>query len=296
MRNAVKAIILFIAAATLLMGQVSQFTVHTDVSGATFRVDGRDYKSQTVFLWPAGSKHTLELLAQPYDADGIQQYTCSTWADSAGLLIPNGSLVQVVAADSRITSFKGTCTVSGYRVDLYFYGDSVSPLQATPNVCEAPGNPSSNQSRVGLVQVASPLLNGCFWQSTYFYTRGLMTLNAFPYPGCVFTGWSPGAASSTAYLTTFNVTRHLQLTAKFDPARRVQFRTKPSGLQVAVDRDFINTPALSPCPDSQWLPIGPVGMNLTVAGLYGPMCSGDFDFPFGSKHVLAAPSPQTDTA
>ena len=276
------------------MGQSSsQFTVYTDVSGATFRVDGKAYTSQTVFFWPAGSKHTLELDAVSYNPDGIQQYTCTTWSDNAGLLIPGGSLVQVVTANPLITSFKGACTVSGFRVDLFFYGDSVTPTQATPNVCGAPGNHTSNQPRVGVVQVTSPLLSGCFWQSTYFYTRGLMTLNAFPYPGWVFTGWSPAGASSTAYLTTFNVTGHTQLWAKFEMARRAKFRTSPAGLQVAIDRDIVNTASATPCPDSEKLPLGPVGLNMNVAGNYGQMCLGDFDFAYGSSHVLAAPSPQT---
>ncbi|MCC7499577.1 MAG: hypothetical protein IT160_18495 [Bryobacterales bacterium] len=292
MRNAANAILFLLLAAVAARSQsTSQFTVYTDVAGATFRVDGQPYTSQTVFLWPAGSKHTLVLDAISYDNDRGRQYSCTSWSDSSGLLMSGGGLTQVVTADPNITSFKGTCTVSGFRVDLFFNGDAVSPSAAS-TACGGAASTDPVLPGPGIVQVSSPGMSGCFGQSTSFYTSGRMTLNATPYSGWVFTGWSPSGASATAYMTTFNVTGPFQLSARFEMARRARFRTNPPGLEVAIDHNIVTTAAETICADSDRLPQGPIpGVN--IPGSYGPLCKGDFDFALGSSHTLGAPSPQT---
>ena len=55
------SVLLFMAAvAGSVYGQgVSSFKVTTTVSGIPFFVDGVQYRSSQLFLWPAGSKHEL---------------------------------------------------------------------------------------------------------------------------------------------------------------------------------------------------------------------------------------------
>ncbi len=82
------------------------------------------------------------------------------------------------------------------------------------------------------------------------------------------------------------------------PAKRVQFRTKPLGLQVVVDHSVITTPPSLP---PALLPTGNISPNCTpnyvaIPGAaplgFTPLCIGDFDFLPGSVHQIAAPTPQ----
>jgi uncharacterized protein (TIGR03437 family) len=279
------------------------FTVSSDPPGARFAVDGVIYSSATSFQWPAGSQHLVRFiqdvapplpvsatdpsvpsLAGQLSTDGSIIYTLTGWSDSKGYLTPGSDPNQVVTADPSITSLTAKVNVN-YRVYLSFFESSNPGL---PSACGAPGPAPANDLRVGVVYVGSQ----CYWNNAllYFPANTQLTINAFPFPGFVFLGWS-GAGTSNAYLTQFKLTQPIVLSPIFGPAKRVRFSSDPLGLQVMVDNT--PTPTLSssdpasPCPHNEGLPV-------TVLQTVAALCRGDFDFAPGSVHLVGAPSPQLD--
>ncbi len=283
---------------------ISSIRILTEPQGARFYVDGLLYYSAQVFLWPAGSKHTLQFpLFQTFDGttanyqlslDNNIQYVFGGWLDDRGLLSPGSAPTQVITADPKITQYKATLTFN-YRMFLRF---STSPT-ALPTCGGAPGDPPQDAPRAGLVYV-----NGSCYGSNadLFFPAGPLTLNAFPYPGWVFVGWSVNGSSPAPSLTQFQHAGSDTVNAIFELGKRVKFVTEPFGLQVLVDRtptptsaagsiDITlpyNAAAIAICtPDfSRLPPIAPATM--------APLCLGEFDFYPGSAHTIGAPSPQYD--
>ncbi len=282
---------------------ISSIRILTEPQGARFYVDGQVYTSAQVFLWPKGSKHTLEFpLFQLADGtatyqlslDGNIQWLFGGWQDNKGFLLTNSSTTQVITADGTITQFKATLTPS-YKLFLRF---STSPT-AQPNCGGAPGDPPQDAPRSGLVY-----LNGsCYGANAdLFVPVGPLTLNAYPYPGWVFVGWSVNGSTPAPYLTQFNHGGPDVFNAIFAQGKRVKFVTDPFGLQVLVDRTPVPTSGIgiiditlpynfavqSVCdPDFNRLP---PNAPATMA----PLCYGEFDFYPGSAHTIGAASPQYD--
>ena len=285
-------------------GQVAptvSFRVFTEPAGAKFAVDGIIYTSAASFQWPVGSKHLVRfvqdwvppasalgpgapaLAALQLSPDGGTAYALQNWADSNGLLSAPGDQNQVVTADPNVTYLKATVQVQ-YRVVLNFYDN---PSSTTASTCGAPGPAPSTGLLVGVVFIGSQ----CYVNSTILYlpANQKVLLNAFPYPGFVFLGWSNIGTDS--YLSSLVLTGPITLAPRFSPAKRVRFETQPLGLQVLVDRTptptLSSTDPTSPCPHNE-------GLAVVVSSTVPSLCRGDFDFAPGSSHLVAAISPQTD--
>ena len=280
-----------------LMGQApssGQITISTQPAVARFYVDGQLYIGSASFIWPAGSKHILQFVTDTLPSgqstvfqtslDGTTQFGFGGWKDNSGFLTPSTDPVQTITADPRVTSITTTLAVL-YKVSLnYFNSDDLS----APPSCGSPGAIPAGQFRPGLVYLGA----SCFWSSTTFYApAGALTINAIPYPGFVFMGWSVNLGQPNAYIRSVNINGPLSITPQFSPAKRVTFLTSPLGLQVLVDRTTAPTrrmaPSVGPCPENETLPPAP------PAGVL-PLCYGDFDFAPGSTHVISGASPQLD--
>lgn len=280
---------------------ISSVQVLTDPPGARFYVDGQLYYAAQTFLWPQGSKHLLQFpttitdgVATNYQQslDGNVRYQFGGWVDNAGILQTTSSSTQTVTADPAVKSIKGNVTVL-YHVALRF---SNSPVTMAP--CAAPGAPPTDQIRSGIVMVAG----ACYVSDADVYlAAGPVTLNAYPYPGWLFTGWNLNGTVTSSYLTTLTITGPATLRPTFTLGKRVQFVTSPFGMQLLIDRTPTPTSAKG-IVDGQILQPGsgaaPCTQNLTL-GQAAPatvpaLCLGEFDFLPGSQHAIAAVTPQLD--
>ena len=291
--NRLASLLLFAAvSAAVSYGQdvVSSFQVSTFPSGAMFTVDGTPYSSAAYFTWTAGSKHTLAFVAnsgpaiQLNDPQGTK-YSFSGWKDSKGQLLATNDIVQVVTADPTITSYVASVNVL-YRVQLKLQDPLSSP--GSPPTCGAPGSQASGSSRAGVVYLSGT----CYWaDATVYLPAGLVSLNAFPYPGYVFDGWTSNIGVLDSSLRQFVLQSAIVLGARFSPAKRVRFLTSPANFSVLIDRTPIPTTSSIPCAtaalQAPFLTGGPFSGQT-------PLCLGEFDFANGSQHILSAPSPQSD--
>lgn len=273
---------------------ISSVRVSTNPIGGRFMVDGVLYYGAQVFLWPTGSKHTIQF---PQDTnsdgtpagfqsspDGLTHYGFTQWVLSTGTSpsqLPDLTLI----ADPTITSVTMALSVS-YRVQLRF---SSFPT-AAPVPC-VPGSTPQDAFRVGLVMLAG----ACFGSNAdVFLSKGLVPVVAYPFPGYLFQGWATNGGPPISYAGQLNVPGPIELVAMFTQAKRVTFVTSPPGLNVLVDRTttptipgYANAQVPGTCPANLSLPPLP---PLTLPAL----CYGDFDFLPGSSHVIGAPTPQYD--
>jgi uncharacterized protein (TIGR03437 family) len=280
-----------------LAQSISTITIGTSPIGAQFIVDGSAYVSNQVFAWPTGSKHIVQfpfstdindntLSFQSALSDNIH-YTFSGWTASNGLLGPASSPIVTVTAGPGLTSLIASVSVQ-YKVNIIF-GDS-NPDLLNPNCGGAPANPTT--ARQGIMY-----LDGvCFGDTAnVFVTKGVHTLNAFPYPGWVFYGWLINS-SQPAFLTTYDIESPATIEPQFSIGKRVNFITNPLGLQVIIDGSPIYTPSVNSqssdgvtcAPDFTRLPPNaPPGFT--------PLCAGQFDFLPGSVHHIGAQPAQIDS-
>lgn len=274
-------------------------TSFTSLSGANpqFVVDGTQYTSPQVFVWPVGSKHTVQF---PFSTDnnGVSldyqsvlndtiRYSFGGWvATSTVPLNPQGSAVITVSADPGLTSLIAGVNAT-YRVHINLPNPGADGAQSCSG---APADPLA-ANRQGIIY-----FNGaCYAQSTTFQTdpfvpAGSYTLNAFPYPGWVFYGWSIGN-NPPSFLSTVTIGGPTNILAMFSVAKRVNFVTNPPGLQIIVDGSVVNTvtsaDGVSCQPDSTRIPPN------APAGFVG-LCAGQFDFLPGSTHTVGGPAVQLD--
>lgn len=277
---------------------ISSIRIYTTPDGARFYVDGQVYFASQTFLWPAGSRHVVQFPLEVVDGvttnyqnsqDGTIRYTFGGWVDSGGNLIPGADSTQVITATPALTSMSAALSLQ-YKVLLRFSSSPTAP----PGCGGAPGNPPQDANRSGLVYIDTT----CFGSNTdLLSTAGAHTLNAFPYPGWVFTGWNINGATYPSYLTKFTLIGATTIYPIFQQGHRVQFVTEPVGLQLLVDRTptptstygILDTSIVgnTPCTTgASLLPGAPAGFT--------PLCLGEFDFLPGSQHVFAAVTPQYD--
>lgn len=280
---------------------VSSVLISTTPSGARFYVDGLPYISAQIFLWPQGSKHTLQFPTEAYvngASAGCQisqnlqfQYCFTSWTNSNGSMAAGSAPDQSITASPSITWIRAEVRLE-YKLRVRFMS---TPVLTSPE-CAAPGNAPQDTVRSGLLYVAGVCLVG---SADMWSPAGAVMLNAYAFPGFIFTGWSINGQVFDSFLTTYTVTGPVTIFADFEPAKRVRFETEPLGLKLLVDRT--STPTLAtesldkvsdvfpPCKNSLSLPPMP---PITVPAL----CFGEFDFLPGSKHVIGAVSPQIDSS
>jgi uncharacterized protein (TIGR03437 family) len=282
---------------------ISTVRVGTSVEGPIFFVDGRQYNSTQVFLWPAGSKHTVQFLlsvntetgdtlAYQYSGNGTVRYGFAGWKTNGPVLTPTGATEQVVTASPSITEVIGQVVVE-YKVRIQLFGSA----PGDSDCLNSPGSSSGDSLRAGVVYIDGICIGD---SRDMFLTAGPHRLNAFPFPGFVFTGWSWNGQQRDAYLTEIDVQGSVQIIPQFMPAKRVRFSSNPGGLKIIVDGTVIQLPPGPPrdqlpqgnldafcLPDYTRLPPNPP-LGLT------PMCTGDFDFLPGSPHRIGAPQSQRD--
>ena len=295
------ALILLCFGASAQDATISSIRIYTEPSGARFYVDGQPYSNPQVFLWPQGSKHIVQFPTSDSDGkstgcqmsrDLTSQFCFSSWTDSTGKLSQGSSEMITVTADPSLTWLKASLTAK-YRLALRFLDlpSGVAQIDCTA----APGNAPQDVLRTGVVVIGGI----CYGSSADIWAGGAITVNAFPFPGFVFRSWNYNGATTTSYATTINVDRPATLLAEFLPAKRVQFKTDPSGLKLLIDRTTTPTTQVeqndylsgnyAPCKQSLNLPPQP---PVTIPAL----CFAEFDFLPGSKHILAAPTPQLDAS
>lgn len=280
-----------------LQGQTtSPTTISTNPPGASFQVDGTTYSRTVTFSWPTGSQHLLVFLTDPplaggttnaFQTDGSTQYAFTGWLDSTKLLQPTAVPIQEVTANPAITSYTAQVTVF-YLITLNYFTSANSTDSPFPPTCGAPGAIPPGQTRPGVIYVGSQ----CYWSSASFFVAANTQeiLNAYPYPGFAFTGWSINGATAKPFLTSVVANTPLNISPIFVSAKRVSFLTAPPGLQVLVDHTPVPTRTIADvpnCPDNETLPV-------TAQLGFPALCFGDFDFAPGSTHYLSGVTPQQD--
>ena len=272
---------------------IGSVQVYSSPSGARFLVDGTLYYGAQTFLWPAGSKHTIQfppsylpdgtLARYQESADGNTQYGFSKWALSNGIT-PAGTDLTFVA-DPTLTSIVMQVSVS-YRVHLHF---SSSPV-VQPGSCSTL-TPLVSQALAGLVIVN----NVCYGSDAdLFAPAGQLPVLAYPFPGWVFGGWATNGGPPVGYSGNLTIAGPVTLVAQFIQAKRIRFLTEPAGLTLLIDRT--TTPTLPGYGIVGAQGSCPINLSLPPATALVPgLCFGDFDFLPGSSHTLGAASPQYDT-
>ncbi len=295
--TSVFAIIAALAGSLYAEDVVSSFTVSAP-PGARFMVDAVEYTTAASFLWPQGSKHVLKWVGTT--SDTVQssifngtRYTFTGWSESSGVLSPAADPVQVITAGASASSYVANATVE-YRILLGLRSlpsstDTLPQLQAPQSgagSCGAPGDQTQTMFRVGVVY-----LNGtCYWSDASIWAlAGTVNLNAFPFPGYVFDGWSSNIGPLDASLRQFALQRPITLSPRFSPGKRVRFITSPPNLSVLIDRTVTPTSSAIPCPSAQLQP----PFTSVLSGQF-PLCIGEFDFSDNSVHLLSAPATQQD--
>ncbi len=295
--NRLSIIFLLSLAGLSLQGQTSSsITISTNPSGAKFQVDGETYTQAVTFSWPQGSEHVIVFITDAplagqtggsVQTDGSIQYAFAGWTDNNSLVQPTASPIQVVTANPAVTTFTANVTIA-YLVNLNYFTQANSSQSVSPPICGAPGAIPAGQSRPGVIYIGST----CYWSSVSLFipAGSLEILNAYPYPGFAFTGWSINGNASTSFLTSLTVNSPMTISPQFVVAERVSFLTSPLGLQVLVDHtpSMTRTAADVPnCPNNETIPVA-------VQLGFPPICYGDFDFAPGSTHFISGITPQTD--
>jgi uncharacterized protein (TIGR03437 family) len=258
-------------------------------------VDGIMYFGAQTFLWPTGSKHTLQfplstladgtVAGYQESLNGTSRYQATSWVLSNGVSPTSGADLTVVA-DPSITSIVLNTAVS-YLINLRFFNTgSISAVNC------AVGTTPQDIPRPGVVIIGG----ACYGSDADLWAAaGTLAVLAYPFPGWAFGGWATNGGPAVAYSGSVTINGPTGLQPQFILAKRVSFRTNPAGFTLLIDRTTTPTlpgyalpysPATS-CPFNLQLPPAP---PLTMPAL----CYGDFDFIPGSSHTIGGASPQFD--
>jgi uncharacterized protein (TIGR03437 family) len=263
-------------------------------NGPQFIVDGTGYISTQVFVWPVGSVHTVQFpysldnngAALPYQSqlNDTIRFTFGGWVASNSNFVGGDNPLVTLTADPSMKSFIATVSEL-VQVSINF--------GATPNpICSGAANSAPTTGAYsGIIYVAG----ACVGSSLVEYVpAGPLVLQAFPYPGWVFTGWDISGNYVLSATASYNITAPTNITPEFTVAKRVNFFTNPLGLQVLVDGSPINTPstAIVTNPDGSCALYQQVSAGAPAG--FPARCLGEFDFAPGSPHTIGAPTPQQD--
>ncbi len=205
--------------------KISTTRVFTEPAGAQFYVDGQLQTGPATFLWPAGSKHVLAIDPLQYVNPLKTRFKFVGWTDSSNLLNIASPTV-VVTADAGITYIKANLTLE-HAVSLIFY--ACPGTDAT--LCNSPGTIYVNGTPY--------TLNA----DIYLSAGGTVTLQAFPNPGYVFTGWQQGLGNTVqAFVNSFVLRGPTSVYPHFESAGKVTLLSDPPQLNVLADRATVRTP------------------------------------------------------
>jgi uncharacterized protein (TIGR03437 family) len=296
MKRIFSFLISYLLIPTAVLAQSTSILIGTNATTPNrpiFLVDGTIYTTTQVFVWPVGSKHTVQF---PFSLDnngnqlnyqivdnGQIEWTFGGWTASNGNFIGGSNSIVTLTADPSLTSFIASVTAL-YQVNISFGNSS------TPGACSgAPGEPSNNATGV-------MYLDGtCYDSSAQLYLpAGSHLLNEFPFPGSVFYGYlAPGLIQTP--INSINIAYPMTITPLWSQAKRVIFMTNPPGLQVLVDGQPLSTPTT---PSSTYTGGCVSGNALIPPGAppgFPALCLGEADFLPGSTHHIGATSPQMVT-
>lgn len=274
--------------------EVVSVRVLTQPSGARFTVDGMQYTQPTSFSWPVGSKHVISVVypapntvpdgtvcGTPQIADALIQYDPScrarylfnSWIIPGGTLVTGAAPSQTITADKTLTFIQANFAAE-YKVDVRFFdrgtgvaGPSEKCLQKASSLGPKPPEEGSGVAIVG---------GQCLDNSTFVWApAGVLTLQAVPFEGFVFKGWTFDGSPDTGPISSYELKGPTLISPRFEPAKRVRFYTNPFKLRLRIDSTEI--PTIDPDNYVTFYPI-----------------PGYFDWAGGSKHVIAAVSPQVD--
>jgi uncharacterized protein (TIGR03437 family) len=245
--------------------------------GVEYRVDSRTYAGPSTFTWPKDSKHIIEFVARPCPGDTVNplvqfdpncriRYQFGEWTTNKGALLAAPSLI--FSADPSITNLQFTVTAL-YRVDLALPGNSGTGPQPIPT---QPLGPRKTGDPVGLACVNG----GCYGYGEQLWLAvGEHTLQAYPFEGYAFTGWTFDGGPGQPFQGVFRVPGPLAIKPNFAPAKRVEVYTDPFEMKVLIDKTEV--PTIDP-------------LHYRFGNRYPT--PGFFDWVYDSVHVLSAPSPQ----
>ncbi len=272
--------------------QLVSVRVITEPAGARFTVDGLEYMQPASFSWPVGSKHVVTIVSptisptlpgagcEPptggtiiqYDPACRTRYTFSAWENSGVALPDASSMTQIITADTKMTLLKAIFTAQ-YRVDIAFFDrGGIRSTQECAVKAQTLG-PKPIEAGSGAVFVNSSCLDGTgyIWASA-----GPLTLQAVPFDGYVFRGWTfDGTPRDAAQGSVVEVRGPMLINPRFEPAKRVRLYTNPAGLRLRIDSTEILT-----VEKERFVVFYPI--------------PGYFDWAAGSRHVIAGMSPQVD--
>src|SRR5262249_35088391 len=108
----------------------STVRVLTDPPGASFLVDGQGYRAAMSAIWPAGSKHTLEVPVLDQEINKAR-FSFNSWSTDAGTAFNESTIP--ITADPAVTEYRAKFTQS-YALTLRFF--------SCPDVshCNSPGS------------------------------------------------------------------------------------------------------------------------------------------------------------
>lgn len=276
-----------------LMGQqLVSVTISTQPSGARYTVDGEQYMRPTNFLWPVGSKHVVSIVSptfstQPnfgtceepgesgfiqYDPSCRTRYAFASWETSGGTISTGASASQTITVDPELRFLRANFSVQ-YRIDFVFFNrPTLSSMEACVAKAQKLG-PQPGERGSGLVFANASCLDGSgsVWAGT-----GPLNLQAIPFDGYVFRGWTFDAnPMDQAQTTTVDVRGPMIINPRFEPGKRVRLYSNPRGLRLRADT-------------TEFVSIDPPRFVITYP------IPGYFDWLAGSRHVLAGVSPQVD--
>ena len=199
-------------------GSLTRITPVPD--GAGYTVDGQYSAHESSALWPEGSKHTLFVANVIQTVQERTQYIFLGWQFSGGSL-PNPV---TVTASPAITEYRAVFSTN-YALEVVLVNCP------DPSNCLSPGTVSVNGAMVNST-------------SYVFLPAGAAAiLQAFPNPGYVFLGWSPGPSQSImGFQNTVTMASPLNVYPLFGVARTVNLATDPPELQLLADRALVPTP------------------------------------------------------
>ena len=232
--------------------QSSVTRVYTVPNGGGFYVDGQYYNQTASFIWPAGSKHTLNVNALIQDPTDVKtQYTFANWAIGGTTLTQNPL---IVTADPSISEIHANFAIS-YLLYIRYYPCGGLGLGVVS--CQSPGTVYVN----GVPTVGN--------YDVFLPAGSTATLQATPIAGYVFSGWQPGFNQVIqGFLDTVTMNAPVGAYPGFQVTRAVNLATDPPGLSLLVDRTPVPTPATMEWAWDSAHSVSPISPQQDNHGLY----------------------------